>query len=121
MGRALQSEGYHVFQAGDYTSGVAAFENHKSEINLLVVDVSLPGKNGCELARTLLSQKPDLRVLFISGHVGAEVVRFYGIDVTDLFFLRKPFKLPDLVKRVRRVLDSSAPLPNVIVRSRVAE
>ena len=51
-------------------------------------------------------RKSDLRVLFVSGHVGAEVCRFHGLEPSTLHFLGKPFKAADLLARVAQVLDS---------------
>lgn len=117
MSEALATEGYTVVEAGDYESTLAAYDRYRWKIALLIVDVSLPGKNGCEIAKMLLSRDPTLRVLFISGHVGAEVCAFYGIDVRDLFFLRKPFTPEQLTRRVRQVLASEEQLPSVIARA----
>ena len=120
MSGALGDTKFQVFAAGDYDAALAAFELHGPEIRLLVVDVSLPGRNGCELAKALLQRKPDLRVLFVSGHVGAEVVRFYGIDASDLFFLRKPFSPETFADRVQVVLEANAPRLSVIMQTRTA-
>jgi predicted component of type VI protein secretion system len=63
-----------------------------------------------ELAKHFLKTKPDIRVLFISGHVGASVIRFYGIDANDGHFLRKLFDSALLSRRVNEVLASWEPL-----------
>ena len=68
-----------------------------------MIDVALPGKNGYELARTLLDTEPNLKVVFMSGHAGAELSRFYGMPVTDVHFLVKPFQAVDLLQRVKCV------------------
>jgi two-component system cell cycle sensor histidine kinase/response regulator CckA len=108
---ALHQEGYTVLQAADSTRALTICEAQAPRIDLLVTDISLPVTNGCELAKELLKRYPELKVLFVSGYVGAEVCRYYGIPVTDLFFLRKPFQPAELVERVRRVLESNAPVP----------
>jgi len=54
-----------------------------------------------------MQSRPDMKVLFISGHAGAELCRFYGLVNPDLHFLEKPFKPIDLLVRVWRVLFSS--------------
>jgi DNA-binding response OmpR family regulator len=102
----LDGKGYKVFGAGNYDSAWNIFNRSQDEISLLIADVSLPGKNGCELAQSVLSLKPELKVLFVSGHAGAEVCRFYGFTVSDLHFLRKPFQPEALAERVRSVLDA---------------
>lgn len=110
MAKALEQDGYSVWQAADSTSALRVADQQDRAIDLLVTDISLPGTNGCELAQELLKRWPELKVLFVSGHVGAEVCQYYGIPVTDLFFLRKPFKPDTLVERVRQVLQTNARL-----------
>jgi DNA-binding response OmpR family regulator len=107
MSAALRANGYQVVKACNYDTAMGAFDLHRDEIDLLIADVSLPGRNGCDLALSILKSKPDIRVLFVSGHAGAEVVRFYGLSISDIHFLRKPFEPADLIARVRQVLAST--------------
>jgi CheY-like chemotaxis protein len=104
---ALEARGDTVLEASNYCSAVNAFELHRDEINLLITDLSLPDRNGCELARRIMQSRPDMKVLFISGPAGAEWCRFYGFVNPHLHFLEKPFKPIDLLVRVWRVLFSS--------------
>jgi len=106
----LESRGHKVWEASDYDNATASFEKHRSEIDLLLLDVSLPTRNGCELARALLRKKPDVKVLFVSGDAGAKVIRFYGLGTTDLHFLRKPLRGTVLCARIQQVLQSDNPL-----------
>ena len=111
MAEALEGEGYVVLQAANSTQALSVTRAQASTIDLLVADISLPGTNGCELAKQLLELFTELRTLFVSGYVGAEVCRYYGIPITDVFFLRKPFEKEDLVERVRLVLESPERVP----------
>jgi FixJ family two-component response regulator len=70
------------------------------EIGLLIADISLPGKTGIEVAMACLSLKPSLRVLFMSGWVGAEWLNYVGIPKGDPYFLPKSFRSSTLVRRV---------------------
>ena len=115
MRRALDSiSKYDVFSASNFDEAMQAFHRHASEIRLALLDVTLPGKNGVELAKTLLEIKPDLRVVFVSGHVGASVIRFYGINAGDEHFLQKPFDGSTLIRRVRRALEAQQPLQRTL-------
>jgi len=111
MRRTLQDEGYTVIEADTYQEALRVFELNRQSFELLIADVSLPGGNGCELAIALRTQKPDLRVLFVSGHVGAEICQYYSLEVSDEHFLRKPFAAADLRSRVRQVLGSPDRFP----------
>jgi DNA-binding response OmpR family regulator len=61
--RTLEMAGYTVVTAENYATAVAAFEAIQSEIRLLITDVALPGKNGVDLARTLLGRMPEAATL----------------------------------------------------------
>src|SRR4051812_12586485 len=84
----LHGEGCTVLEADCYASALSVFEANRDRIDLLIADISLPDGNGCDLALVMRGGKPDLRVLFVSGHVGTEVCRYYGLDVTDQHFLK---------------------------------
>ena len=111
MSEALEKEGYLVLQAANSTHALKEAEAQRRKIDLLITDISLPGTNGCELAKQLLKRYPELKTLFVSGYVGSEVCRYYGIPITDLFFLRKPFENSELVTRVHQVLESPERVP----------
>ena len=109
MRRALRLAGYRVLAAAEYGTAVASFQQHSGVIDLLVTDLALPGRNGYELARSLQAHQPKLKVLFTSAHVGAELRRFYGVAGAGDHFLEKPFQPPDLVMRVRDLLERAEP------------
>src|SRR5947199_496995 len=116
----LHGENCTVLEADCCKRALTLFEANRDRIDLLVADIALPDGNGCELALALRQQKPDLRLLFVSGHVGAEVCRFYGLDVTDDHFLKKPFRPAELVKSVERVLNAAATYPALVPKTRTA-
>jgi DNA-binding response OmpR family regulator len=110
---ALQSDGHTVSVAGDFQDALDAFEAARGAVDLLIIDISLPGGNGCDLVMAIWKQQANVPVLFVSGHVGAEVCRYYGLDVSDRHFLRKPFSPAELKDSVRHVLQSTEPLPTL--------
>lgn len=114
MAEALRGAGYTVFEAENYADALAVFES-QPDISFLVADVALPDGNGCNLASTLRAQRPEIGVLFVSGHVGSEACRYYGLEVTDLHFLRKPFAPEVLATRVQGVIESGDLFPDLYV------
>src|SRR5438132_634006 len=84
MRRVLSGANYTVIEADTYQRALSVFGENRDSIALLLTDISLPGGNGCELWVSMRKQKPELRVLFVSGHVGAEVCRFYGLEPSAL-------------------------------------
>src|SRR4051812_45279759 len=106
--RILETDGrFEVLTCSDYTSGVSLFEGRQNEVDLALLDVALPGKNGVELARHILEANPRVKVLFVSGHVGASVLEVYGIRATDSLFLQKPFTSATLIKRIEEAMASA--------------
>jgi two-component system, cell cycle sensor histidine kinase and response regulator CckA len=105
--RALTERGYHVLEAGDGESALAVAREHNGDLHLLVTDVVMPGMNGKELADRLTAERPDLRVLYISGYAEHAVVR-QGVLVEGIAFLSKPFDLSELARTVREVLDKAS-------------
>ena len=97
MQKALEAEGYFVLLAEDYDSAMRMFQTHQASIDLLLTDIAIPGDNGCELAKAILSVRPEIQVLLVSGHTGASVCEFYGLRSPERYFIAKPFKSSDLV------------------------
>jgi signal transduction histidine kinase/CheY-like chemotaxis protein len=67
--RVLREAGHEVMSAGGGHEALARSRTHRGPIHLLVSDVVMPDLNGAELAKQLLIERPDLRVLFVSGFV----------------------------------------------------
>ena len=109
----LHSEDYTILVARTYGDALIVFEKNRNAVDLLISDIALPGGNGCDLAIAMKNRKPDLRVLFISGKVGAQVCQYYGLEVSDEHFLRKPFAPSDLLARVSNILNSAATFPSL--------
>ena len=73
-------------------------------IHLLLTDVVMPGMGGRELAQQLRRQRPDLKIIFMSGHTD-ETVFDLGLTEAGDSFLQKPFTPGGLVSKVRTMLD----------------
>ncbi|HVW86200.1 MAG TPA: response regulator [Bryobacteraceae bacterium] len=94
----LSASGYKVVEAETPEHALQIMSGEAS-VNLLVTDILMPDLNGNELARRLMADWPDLKVLFISGYEPAATVR-----VTGTLFLQKPFRVPDLLESVGQLL-----------------
>lgn len=111
---SLAREQFHTVSASTYNEALTICDTVPG-ISFLVADVALPDGNGCALAIAIRQKIPHLKVLFVSGHVGGEACRYYGLDVTDSHYLRKPFKPEDLVTRVKELMRSNVPFPELYV------
>src|SRR5262249_24743107 len=73
----LSNAGYGVIEARDFHEARATYQRRRDEIQMLLIDVSLPGNNGCELAKSARAHDPEVKVLLMSGQAGAEICKFY--------------------------------------------
>jgi two-component system, cell cycle sensor histidine kinase and response regulator CckA len=105
---ALESLGYRVVTAGDAQTAMQLYRDLGEPIDLLIADVAMAPVNGCDLALQLTLKQPDLKVLFISGYTGAEVLRREGIPGLNAAFLRKPFSAQQLAREARSMVELQA-------------
>jgi CheY-like chemotaxis protein len=103
----LENWGFRVFEAHDAGEALAIFEQHASEIQLLLADIKLPGMNGVELAAFLSARKPFLRVLLMSASPAEEPA------LPNVAFLPKPFNPASLARAVRKQMRSTLRTPAV--------
>jgi DNA-binding response OmpR family regulator len=101
----LEHEGYGVFTSGDAERAAQIFRS-VSEIDLLVTDLYMPGRSGIELAHELKALRSELSVLMISGGL-LDSVQKAKLEEEGWNFLAKPFRLPELLATVHRILAPS--------------
>jgi CheY-like chemotaxis protein len=102
--RMLRGAGYEVIVAANAREAALVFENHARKIHLLVTDVVMPQVNGPQLAHQLVQQRPDLRVLYISGYPDG-ALGHHSTPGEGIAIIGKPFTAPDLLRKVRKTLD----------------
>jgi len=101
--RILQQLGYNVLSAGSAAEALEMSAAHEGEIALLVTDVVMPNMSGRQLADGLCLQRPETKVLFLSGYTENAVVH-HGVLDEGVDFLQKPFSREGLAKKMREVL-----------------
>jgi len=100
---ALVLAGFEVLLAVDGPSCIARFTEAIDDIDLVLLDLMMPGLSGEEVFRELRRLRPEVRVLLSSGYNEQETSsRFLGRDLSG--FLQKPYASKDLVKQVRELL-----------------
>ena len=101
MRRTLETEGYVVTEAGSGLEGIAALRQ-PAKIDLLLADLDMPGLGGDEMVRQIRTSRPDLPVLYVTGHIDRLM------DARPLWegeaFLEKPFSLEGLREAVSLLL-----------------
>jgi PAS domain S-box-containing protein len=102
--RHLESRAYGVLAAHGPADALRLARDHAGAIDLLLTDVIMPEMNGQSLARALLSSRPQLRCLFMSGYT-ADVIAQNGVLDEGLCFVEKPFSMDDLAREICDALD----------------
>lgn len=100
----FEQEGYEAVVAGDGPTGLAAFDAAKPEFDLVILDLMLPCMSGYETCREIRKRDADLPVLVLSARTLAEDKASAFDSGTDQY-MTKPFALPELLSRVRNLLD----------------
>ncbi len=97
----LERGGYNVLMAEDGAEGLKRFREHRKQIKLVILDLSMPGRSGRDVLREVLSIAPSTKVVVSTG---------YGVDRNELpgakAILSKPYACAVLLQTVRKVLDS---------------
>jgi CheY-like chemotaxis protein len=100
----LREFGYTVIEAVDGEDAVRKFSENREKINMLVLDVIMPRKDGKSVYDEVRKMMPGMKALFISGYT-ADMIQKKGILEEGLHFVPKPVSLKVLLKKVREVLD----------------
>jgi len=102
----LESMGYRVLEAADGLEAIARSFEYAGPIDLVVSDLLMPRRRGDSAVKEIRTQRPGVKVIFISGYADDSTV------ATPEEILYKPFTFPELGRRVRAVLDASPQVPN---------
>lgn len=104
MRTVLEEHGYRVIEASDGHEAIAKFRENKDRIQLVILDVIMPKKNGKEVYDEIKRLSPDMKTLFISGYT-ADIIRKKELQKEGLNFISKPISPVDILKKIRSVLD----------------
>jgi len=102
--RGLQRAGFEVCTSADGSDGLA--QALEPVVELVILDLLLPGTGGDEILRRLSVERPDLPVIVLTARGGVED-RVKGLNAGAVDYLVKPFSLEELVARVRAQLRSA--------------
>ena len=100
----LQKEGYEVFSAGDLADAKEKFL--EENFNLIILDVMLPDGNGFDICEFIRSKNEGVPILFLTA-CDDEVQVVRGLDAGADDYVTKPFKLLELLSRIRALLRRS--------------
>jgi PAS domain S-box-containing protein len=98
--RMLERLGFRVLQAGDGEEGVAALRSQLDDIRLVLLDLMMPRMAGEETFHRMLSLKPGLKIVMMSGYNEQEIASRFKAE-RPVGFIQKPFTFADLEAGVR--------------------
>jgi two-component system OmpR family response regulator len=99
----LVAEGYRVTAVGDGPAALQVLQDYPADIDLLVLDLMLPGMSGYAVCEAVRSRDLDLPILILSSRSLAED-RTRGFDLGANQYLTKPFDLDEFLSRVKNLL-----------------
>ncbi len=107
VGTVLRMCGYRVLEARHGAEALLANRRHEGPIHVMVTDVVMPEMSGYDLAGRLAAERPDTKVIFMSGYT-SQALTHHGASASDTILLQKPFTPDVLARKVREVLDEQA-------------
>jgi PAS domain S-box-containing protein len=114
-GEWLRELGYQVIGASSGQEALAIFETHRDAIDLVILDMVMPGMNGSETFDRLQAIDADVNVLLISGYgLDGKVEKIHGLGCRG--FLQKPFTIIQLSEKIKSILAKRPPRNIGVVR-----
>ncbi len=101
VGEVLQHEGLEVLSAPDGAQGVELFRERSREIDVVLLDLSMPGLSGEETYVRLHQIDPAVRVILSSGYDHDEALRRFG-EKGPAGFIQKPYRPQQLMSEIDR-------------------
>ncbi|TAN42545.1 MAG: response regulator [Nitrospirae bacterium] len=100
----LEDFGYGVIEADNGEDAVRIFAKNRDRINLALLDLIMPKKNGTEAYRELKMLDPNIKAIFMSGYT-EDIIRQKGPIENGIEFINKPLIPEELLRKIRNMLD----------------
>ena len=100
----LASIGHTVIPSSDGENALALYQSRKNEIDLVMLDLLMPGMGGHKCLEKLLEIDPDAKVLIASGHSGKNPEK-EKIESKAMGYVSKPFKINEISQTIRQIID----------------
>jgi PAS domain S-box-containing protein len=114
VSKVLRRNGFSVIEAKDGSAGLEQVRAHQKHIDAMLLDITLPGVSSREIFEEADKLRPDLVVILTSAYSEDSVrTLFAGLIVEH--FIRKPFRIDDLVSLLRRTLSARSAAARVVL------
>jgi two-component system, cell cycle sensor histidine kinase and response regulator CckA len=105
----LRMAGYTIIEAVDGEDAIRQYRANATKIDLLILDVVMPGKNGKDAFEEIRNTNPSIPALFMSGYTG-DIVLDKGVQDLSVNYISKPISANDLLKKIQEVLENRCQL-----------
>ena len=102
--QVIEEFGYRIITAANGEEGIELFNRNRSEIDLILLDISMPGIGGIKCMQEILQQEPTAKIVLISGYTPNGRIK-EAMKAGARAFLAKPYSLGELLRTVRKILD----------------
>ncbi len=103
----LERSGFKVLAAASSEAAIRLEETCTEPIDLLMTDIMLPDMNGRDLHQRLITRRPHLKTLFMSGYT-ADIIARQGLIESGIHFLQKPFNRRQLEEALKEIFRTSS-------------
>lgn len=100
----LESYGYQTITAGSGESALSLYSKEKNKIDLVLLDLGMPGMGGRNCLKELIEIDPSIKVIIASGYSYQGPGR-EALETGAVGFIPKPYRLNELLLKIRNVLD----------------
>ena len=105
LATALERAGFRTLIARDGVEGIALFEQHMQDIDLVLSDLGLPRLSGVDAIRWMRKHRPDLTVVATTGYLESEIrAELEELGVADI--IQKPCGIIESIQRITRAMSA---------------
>ena len=102
----LKPLGYNCLEAGSGKEAINVIREYDSKVHLLLTDVVMPHMNGRQLAEIIRKERPDIKIIFMSGYT-ENIIAHHGVLEQGINFISKPITPVALTQKIRSVLQNN--------------
>lgn len=102
LGTVFSEIGYRVITAVDGQDAVDKFTDNVDSVDIILMDIIMPRKDGVEAYKEICSLKPNVLIVFMSGFTANHIE---GLNPDAINIVHKPISPPIIAKRIRETLD----------------